>query len=87
MLNPRANANLGLPLPPVAKLLDAGVNLLLGTDNGLLNSPSLLAELDFTYKLAKSQYGDSIRPDPARFSRWPLRMSRKRAGAKNCRVR
>ena len=65
VLNPRANANLGLPLPPVAKLLDAGVNLLLGTDNGLLNSPSMLAELDFTYKVAKSQYGDALRPDPA----------------------
>ena len=65
VVNPRANANLGLPLPPVAKLLDAGVNLLLGTDNGLLNSPSMLAELDFTYKLVKSQYGDSLRPDPA----------------------
>jgi cytosine/adenosine deaminase-related metal-dependent hydrolase len=65
VVNPRANANLGLPLPPIAKLLDAGVNLLLGTDNGLLNSPSMLAELDFTYKLTKSQYGDSLRPDPA----------------------
>lgn len=64
VLNPRANANLGLPLPPVAALLQAGANLLLGTDNGLLNSPSLLAELDFTYKLAKSQYGDAVRPDP-----------------------
>jgi cytosine/adenosine deaminase-related metal-dependent hydrolase len=63
-LNPRANANLGLPLPPVRQLLDAGINLLLGTDNGLLNSPNLFAELDFTYKLAKSQYGDSLRPDP-----------------------
>lgn len=64
VLNPRANANLGLPLPPVAALLTAGANLLLGTDNGLLNSPSMLAELDFTYKLAKSQYGDALRPDP-----------------------
>ncbi|TVP80400.1 MAG: amidohydrolase, partial [Puniceicoccaceae bacterium] len=64
VLNPRANANLGLPLPPVAALLDAGVNLLLGTDNGLLNSPNLFAELDFTYKLAKSQYGDAVQPDP-----------------------
>jgi 5-methylthioadenosine/S-adenosylhomocysteine deaminase len=63
-LNPRANANLGLPLPPVRALLEAGVNLLLGTDNGLLNSPNLLAELDFTYKLAKSQFGDAVRPDP-----------------------
>ncbi len=63
-LNPRANANLGLPLPPVSALLDAGVNLLLGSDNGLLNSPNLFAELDFTYKLAKSQFGDALRPDP-----------------------
>ncbi len=63
-LNPRANANLGLPLPPIAKLLDSGANLLLGTDNGLLNSPNLLAELDFTYKVAKSQFGDARRPHP-----------------------
>jgi 5-methylthioadenosine/S-adenosylhomocysteine deaminase len=63
-LNPRANANLGLPLPPVAALLRAGANLLLGTDNGMLNSPNLLAELDFTYKLAKSQFADALAPDP-----------------------
>lgn len=65
VLNPRANASLGLPLPPVAALLRAGANLLLGTDNGMLNSPNLLAELDFTYKLAKSQFGDALSPDPA----------------------
>ena len=65
VLNPRANANLGLPLPPVAALLQSQANVLLGTDNGLLNSPNLLAELDFTYKVAKSQFGDALRPDPA----------------------
>ncbi|GAB4378034.1 MAG: amidohydrolase family protein [Elainellaceae cyanobacterium] len=64
VLNPRANANLGLPLPPIAKLIDSNANLLLGTDNGLLNSPNLFAELDFTYKVAKSQFGDAIRPEP-----------------------
>ncbi len=64
VLNPRANLNLGLPIPPIRDLLEAGVNLLLGTDNGMLNSPNLFAEMDFTYKLAKSQYGDAIRPDP-----------------------
>jgi cytosine/adenosine deaminase-related metal-dependent hydrolase len=63
-INPRANASLGLPLPPVAALLRAGANLLLGTDNGMLNAPSLLAEFDFTYKLAKSQSGDAVTPDP-----------------------
>ncbi len=64
-INPRANAVLGLPLPPVAALLEAGVNLLLGTDNVMLNPPSLLQELDFTLKLCRSQAGDPRRPDPA----------------------
>lgn len=64
VLNPRANANLGLPLPPIASLLKNQVNLLLGTDNGLLNSPNLFAELDFTYKVAKSQFGNAQQPDP-----------------------
>ncbi len=64
VLNPRANANLGLPLPPIAPLLQSEANLLLGTDNGLLNSPNLFAELDFTYKLAKSQFGDAQQPTP-----------------------
>jgi cytosine/adenosine deaminase-related metal-dependent hydrolase len=63
-INPRANANLGLPMPPVRALMESGANLVLGTDNGLLNSPNMFAELDFTYKLAKSQYGDALRPDP-----------------------
>lgn len=65
-INPRANATLGLPLPPVAALLAADVNLLLGTDNVMLNAPSLLAELDFAYKLARSQSADALTPDPAR---------------------
>ena len=64
VLNPRANANLGLSLPPIRALLEAGANLLLGTDNGMLNSLNLWAELDFTYKVAKGQYGDAVRPDP-----------------------
>ena len=76
-LNPRANANLGLPMPPLRALMESGANLLLGTDNGLLNSPNLFAELDFTYKLAKSQYGDAIRPDPLAI----LRMATSNIGA------
>ena len=64
VLNPRANAVLGLPLPPLVPLLRAGVPLLLGTDNGMLNGPNLLTELDFAYRLARSQAGpnDPIAP-------------------------
>jgi len=65
-LNPRANATLGLPLPPVAALMVSGTNLLLGTDNVMLNPPNLFAELDFTYRLARSQFGaaQAAAPDP-----------------------
>jgi len=42
VLNPRANSNLGLPLAPIAPLMESDANLLLGTDNGLLNSPIYL---------------------------------------------
>ena len=65
VLNPRADAALGRPLPPVAALLASGVNLLLGTGHVMLNSPNLFAELDFTYKLARSQSGAAGGPDPA----------------------
>lgn len=64
VVNPRANAALGLPLPPVAALLQAGVPLLLGTDNGILNGPDLFRELDFTWRLARSQWGDGRHPHP-----------------------
>ncbi|MEM9018256.1 MAG: amidohydrolase family protein [Verrucomicrobiota bacterium] len=64
-VNPRANATLGLPLPPVARLLDAGIPVLLGTDNGMLNGPSLFPELDFTYRLVRSQTGNQNLIDPS----------------------
>lgn len=65
VINPRANTTLGLPVPPITALLDAGVNLLLGTDNVMLNPPNLFAELDFTYRLARSQAGEQRPADPA----------------------
>jgi len=64
VLNPRANAALGLPLPPVAALMRAGANILLGTDNGILNGPDLFREMDFIYRLARSQTGDGRNPKP-----------------------
>ncbi len=65
-LNPRANATLGLPLPPITAMINAGANLLLGTDNVMLNPPNLFAELDFAYRLARSQAGEDhpALPDP-----------------------
>ncbi|CAF0939032.1 unnamed protein product [Rotaria sordida] len=56
---PRANATLGLKLPPIHALLTKGINLMLGTDNVMLNQPNMLAEMDFAYRLCKSQSGDN----------------------------
>lgn len=66
VLCPRANSVLGLPVPPIAELLSSGLTLLLGTDNVMLNAPNMFAEMDYAYKLCKSQFGDSVNPDPLR---------------------
>ncbi|MBS7622919.1 amidohydrolase family protein [Candidatus Bathyarchaeota archaeon] len=47
---PRANAALGLRLPPIPQMLDAGINVSLGTDNVMLNQPDMFREMEFTLK-------------------------------------
>ncbi len=51
---PRANAYFGIATP-IARMVRAGVDLRLGTDNGMLASFSLWAELEFAYRLARLQ--------------------------------
>lgn len=65
VVNPRANLTLGLPVPPLRKLWEAGIPLLLGTDNVMLNEPDLFREMDITLRLLRSQFGDPRYPDPA----------------------
>jgi cytosine/adenosine deaminase-related metal-dependent hydrolase len=48
----RSNALFGR-LPPLAELREAGVLTLLGTDNAMLQSPSMLRELEFAYASAR----------------------------------
>ncbi len=64
VLTPRAAAALGLPPPPLAALLRAGVPLLLGTGSAMLSSPNLFAELDFAWRLARQQSGPDTPVDP-----------------------
>jgi cytosine/adenosine deaminase-related metal-dependent hydrolase len=47
---PRSNATTGVGIPPVRKLLDR-TTVALGTDNVMLNSPSMFREMAFTAKL------------------------------------
>ncbi len=47
---PRANATLRLRLPKIAKMLDSGIDVALGTDNVMLCSPDMWREMEFTSK-------------------------------------
>jgi cytosine/adenosine deaminase-related metal-dependent hydrolase len=53
---PRSNAFFGkvVDLPRMAR---AGVRLLLGTDNAMINAPSMMREMDFAWKIAKLHGG------------------------------
>jgi len=49
---PRSNAFFGLT-PNIPRMLRAGVELRLGTDNAMINVPSMLREIDFAYRIAR----------------------------------
>jgi len=51
VLCPRANASFNVGLPDIHSLMDKGILTGLGTDNFMANSPSILKEMDFIYKL------------------------------------
>lgn len=49
---PRSNAFFGLT-PDIPRMLGAGVELRLGTDNAMINAPSVLREIEFAYRIAR----------------------------------
>ena len=51
---PRANGVLGVGVPPVAKMIDHGCLVGIGSDNVMLNSPDILRELDYIWKASRS---------------------------------
>jgi len=50
---PRSNACLRVGFPPVKGLIDASVNVALGTDNVMINSPNMWGEMEFLYKVSQ----------------------------------
>jgi len=50
---PRSNACLRVGFPKVKELIDAGVNVALGTDNVMVNSPEMWGEMEFLYKASQ----------------------------------
>lgn len=53
---PRSNAFFGLT-PDIPRMLAAGIELRLGTDNAMINVPSVLREIDFAYRVARTRGG------------------------------
>jgi cytosine/adenosine deaminase-related metal-dependent hydrolase len=53
VLCPRANASLRVGFPPARMLFDSGVNVCLGTDNVMINSPDLWREMEYLYKFSQ----------------------------------
>jgi cytosine/adenosine deaminase-related metal-dependent hydrolase len=51
---PRANGIVGAGVPRVAKMLDLGCIIGIGSDNVMLNSPDILRELDYIWKVSRS---------------------------------
>lgn len=49
---PRSNAFFGMT-PDIPRMLRAGVELHLGTDNAMINVPSMLREMEFAYRVAR----------------------------------
>jgi cytosine/adenosine deaminase-related metal-dependent hydrolase len=59
---PRANALLGVGVPPVTRIIAGGINVALGTDNVMLNQPDMFREMDYTARVIRGVERDPSRP-------------------------
>ncbi len=55
---PRANAILGLGIPPILALEKRGVTVALGTDNVMLNEPDMFREMDYASRIIRAVHHD-----------------------------
>jgi cytosine/adenosine deaminase-related metal-dependent hydrolase len=51
---PRANGILGAGIPKVARMLERGCTIAMGTDNVMLNSPDMFKEMDYMWKASRA---------------------------------
>ena len=59
---PRANAILGVGVPPVTRIIDHGINVALGTDNVMLNQPDMFREMDYAARVIRGMERNPRRP-------------------------
>jgi cytosine/adenosine deaminase-related metal-dependent hydrolase len=59
---PRSNGALSVGIPPIKEMWDRGINLLLGTDNLMFNSPNMFREMEYTLKVTRGYYKQYFPP-------------------------
>jgi cytosine/adenosine deaminase-related metal-dependent hydrolase len=57
---PRANGILGAGIPKVARMLENGCTIAIGTDNVMLNSPNMFREMDYIWKASRATENNFI---------------------------
>jgi cytosine/adenosine deaminase-related metal-dependent hydrolase len=61
---PRANAILGVGVPPIMRLMWNKHPIALGTDNIMLNSPDMFREMDYLSRVTRAVSRDPAEPEP-----------------------
>jgi cytosine/adenosine deaminase-related metal-dependent hydrolase len=59
---PRSNGSLGVGIPPILDMMDRGINVCLGTDNIMLNTPNMFKEMEYALKVTRGYYKTYIPP-------------------------
>jgi len=59
---PRSNGALSVGIPPLKNMMDNGVNVALGTDNLMFNSPNMVSEMEYALKVTRGFYKTYIDP-------------------------
>jgi len=59
---PRSNGSLSVGIPPLKEMIDNGVNVALGTDNIMFNSPNMFHEMEYALKVSRGFYRTYISP-------------------------
>jgi cytosine/adenosine deaminase-related metal-dependent hydrolase len=59
---PRSNGSLAVGIPPLKEMWDKGINLLLGTDNIMFNSPNMFREMEYALKVTRGYYRQYFSP-------------------------
>ena len=59
---PRSNGTLSVGIPPINDMLKHKINVLLGTDNIMFNSPNMLREMEYALKVTRGYYREYFSP-------------------------